>query len=263
MAKDRHEQRRKPRRGKAGEALNRRMREYQSVLDLFNATRATAISHEWQSAKALAVIANQIDNILDSEREISVMTPAQLRSLTAARAKALQTAAKMGGVLAAGESGQQNKPPPLPAGVVPQLGGDVAEMAVIVILMMAQDGEQDLNEEMMEAQAQMQAKQATRAELNQLSKGLAQLLQTVEIESDSADSLSSVAINGGYTALQNLQSATSMLQNILDSDNEISEMTSTQLQMLMDTRCKLLQTASDMEKSMADTDMAIVGNIKQ
>jgi hypothetical protein len=36
-------------------------------------------------------------------------------------------------------------------------------------------------------------------------------------------------------------------------------MTSTQLQMLMDTRSKLLQTASDIEKSMSDTAMAIVG----
>jgi len=51
--------------------------------------------------------------------------------------------------------------------------------------------------------------------------------------------------------------------NHLYSDNEISQMTSTQLQMLMDSRSKLLQTASNMEKSMSDTDMAIVGNIKQ
>jgi len=31
----------------------------------------------------------------------------------------------------------------------------------------------------------------------------------------------------------------------------------------MDTRTKLLQTASDIEKTKADTDSAIVGNIKQ
>jgi len=51
--------------------------------------------------------------------------------------------------------------------------------------------------------------------------------------------------------------------NNSDSDNEISEMSSMQLQMLMDARSKLLQTASDMEKSLSDTDMAIIGNIKQ
>ena len=42
-----------------------------------------------------------------------------------------------------------------------------------------------------------------------------------------------------------IQAAIQALQNALDSDNEISEMTSMQLQMLMDMRSKLLQTASD------------------
>lgn len=263
MAKDRHEHSRKSRRGKSGEALNRRIHEYQSVLDLFNATRATAISRDWQLAKALAVIANQIENILDSEREIKVMTPAQLRSLAGARAEALQTRTKMSAVLAAPESCQPNKPPPLPAGVVPQLGGNVGEMAVIIILMMGQDGDLDLNEKMIEVQAQIQAKLAIRAELNQLNQDLIQLLETIEFESDSAETLGLVAINGGYNVLENLQSAMSMLQNMLDSDNEISEMESMQLQMLMDSRSKLLEMASDMEKSMADTNLAIVGNIKQ
>jgi len=81
--------------------------------------------------------------------------------------------------------------------------------------------------------------------------------------------LLAIYILGEAGLLSNLGSTTntspvvSTLQNVLDSDNEISEMTSMQLQMLMDTRAKLLQTASDMEKSMSDTDMAIVGNIKQ
>ena len=52
-------------------------------------------------------------------------------------------------------------------------------------------------------------------------------------------------------------------QNQPDSDNEISETGSMELQMLMDTRSKLLQTASAIAKSMADTNEAIVGNIKQ
>ena len=61
----------------------------------------------------------------------------------------------------------------------------------------------------------------------------------------------------------NVATAVQTLQNDLDSDEEVSEMTSMRLQMLMDMRSKLLQTASDMEKSLSDTDMAIVGNIKQ
>ena len=59
------------------------------------------------------------------------------------------------------------------------------------------------------------------------------------------------------TALQN------ELQNSLDSDNEISEMRSMPLQMLMDQRSKLLQTASDLEKSVTDATNTVTQNIKQ
>jgi hypothetical protein len=69
--------------------------------------------------------------------------------------------------------------------------------------------------------------------------------------------------SGNPVSPNNISAAISSLQNTLGANNEISEMGSMQLQMLMDTRSKLLQTASDMEKSMSDTDMAIVGNIKQ
>jgi hypothetical protein len=49
------------------------------------------------------------------------------------------------------------------------LGSNAAELAVIIILMMIEDGDQDLNQKMAEAQAQMAAKQALRALLNALS----------------------------------------------------------------------------------------------
>jgi hypothetical protein len=70
--------------------------------------------------------------------------------------------------------------------------------------------------------------------------------------------LGGVSSNSGQ-----LTAAMQSLQNTFGSDQETSEMTSLQLQMLMDVRSKLLQTASDMEKSMSDTNMAIAGNIKQ
>jgi hypothetical protein len=56
--------------------------------------------------------------------------------------------------------------------------------------------------------------------------------------------------------------AVSTLQNDLDSDNEISEMTSMQLQMLMDTRSKLLQTLSNIMRTITETEEAIVQNLK-
>lgn len=52
----------------------------------------------------------------------------------------------------------------------PNLGGDVAAMAVLIILMMVQDGDQDLQEQMAAAEAQMAAKQALRDLLNQLNQ---------------------------------------------------------------------------------------------
>lgn len=234
--------------------LRRRLRQYQNVLGLFNAMRATAVAQERQSAKALAVVADQLDDILDGGREIRAMTTTQLRTLVDARAMASDIAAKIDAVLAAEGANGPNNPPPLPAGIVPQPGGDAAELAVIIILMMAQDGDQDLNEKMMQMQALMQAKLAIQAELNLLNEYLASLL---------VSSPPTLQNGASDITVQDIQSIVNSLQNTLDSDNEISEMTFMELQMLMDTRSKLLQTASDMEKAMSDTDMAIAGNIKQ
>jgi hypothetical protein len=47
------------------------------------------------------------------------------------------------------------------------------------------------------------------------------------------------------------------------SNAKLATQSQMELQMLMDARSKLLQTASDIEKSLNDTDMAIIGNIKQ
>jgi len=103
---------------------------------------------------------------------------------------------------------------------------DVAALSFLVILAMVQEGDSDLEQKTLQADAQP------------------------------------VACPPGTTAAD-VCTANLVLQNELDSENELSEMTSLQLQMLMDTRSKLLQTASDLEKSMSDTDMAILGNIKQ
>jgi hypothetical protein len=235
---------------KLRDLFRRRLRQYQGVLGLFNAVRATAVAQERQSGKAVAVIADQLEDVLNGGCKIGAMTTAQLQMLVEARARAANTAAKIDAILATEGASGQNKPPPLPAGIVPQRGGDAAELAVIVVLMMAQDRDQDLNEKMMQVQAQLQAKLAICAELNQLNADVASLLPLLQ------------NVGSDITA-QGIQSALNSLQNALDSDNEISEMTSMQLQMLMDARSRLLQTASDMEKSMSDTDMAIVGNIKQ
>jgi hypothetical protein len=145
------------------------------------------------------------------------------------------------------------QPGPEPKGIGLQVGGDVAEMAVIIIMMMVQDGDKDLNSEMAEAEAQMQAKQSLRALLNEMDQLQMQLI----------DRISRGEPDCGCITSRQLLNVISQLDDKLCSDDEASEMTSMQLQTLMDARSKLLQTASDMEKSMSDTEMAIVGNIKR
>lgn len=95
------------------------------------------------------------------------------------------------------------------------------------------EGDRDLPSQMLEIRALAAVKQATRRVINEAEN-----------------------ITGFLAAAQNT------LQNELDSDNAISTTTSMMLQMLMDVRSKLLQTASDIEKSLVDTDMAIAENMK-
>jgi hypothetical protein len=79
-----------------------------------------------------------------------------------------------------------------------------------------------------------------------------------------ADAMTQLAtISAQVTSAQRLGQMTTTLQQQLDAASDLSEQASVQLQMLMDQRSKLLQTASDIEKSVSDTDQAIVGNIKQ
>lgn len=73
--------------------------------------------------------------------------------------------------------------------------------------------------------------------------------------------LTSLNRTGAITTAQLHQTQTLLHYN-LDSENEIARWGGMQLQLLMDARAKLLLTLSDIEKSMSDTDTAIVGNIK-
>jgi len=167
----------------------------------------------------------------------------------------------------------------------------VDALAVIVILEMVQDNDQDLNAQMQNAQAMMQAKQQIRALLNELNQQIAQMQGPSEKGAGKSTGSSAPcvtafcrnlpaklsAINAATSRLrkptrlqmpatvntQQLNTIRSELQNTLDSENDLSDQDSTELQMLMDQRSKLLQTASDIEKSKSDADMAIVGNIKQ
>lgn len=84
----------------------------------------------------------------------------------------------------------------------PILGGDVAAMAVLIILMMVQDGDQDLQQQMAAAEAQMAAKQALRALLNQLNQIQASL---VSGSYSSAGYLSSVSYAAAVAQIPGLR----------------------------------------------------------
>jgi hypothetical protein len=178
--------------------------------------------------------------------------------------------------------------PPQPfAGLVD--GCDVAEMAVIVILMMVQDGDKDLQEQMLQAEAQMASAGVAApgdvcstpsgaicvCKLNQELvcdagptcaipvQASCQCISDVPIELNQGASCTTTSATStvGITS-QQLAMVIAQLQDKLDSDNEMSEQTSMRLQMLMDARSKLLQSASDIEKSISNADGAMVGNLK-
>ncbi len=159
--------------------------------------------------------------------------------------------------------------------------GDIAAIAVVVIMMMVQDSDSDLQQQMQNANAMMQAKQQIRSLLDQMNQDLAAGKASPRNEACTTAFCRSLPAKLAQIAAsssklphpihlrapanmtwQQLAALQSQTNQALDSANEISEMGSMRVQMLMDARTKLLQAASDMEKSMSDTDMAIVGNLK-
>lgn len=117
-----------------------------------------------------------------------------------------------------------------------QDGSNIAIAAVLIILLLVEDGDKALQAQMQNAYAMMQVKQALRNLLDQLDE-----IQ-LPVSGKSADLL-----------MWSLRSP--------DKD-EISELGSMALQMLM-IRSKLLQTASDIEKALSDMATQIIQNIKQ
>jgi hypothetical protein len=176
----------------------------------------------------------------------------------------------------------QNPSPDSEAGPGMPQDGDVAAMVVIVILQMVQDGDTDLQAQMEQAQAQMQAKQALGALIDSLNQAMATLQKSagpaaVCTSSPCRSLLSQLAaVNAAGANLarpirilppQNLTYAQfaalrAEATQALDGVDEVSAATSTEIQLLMDTRSKLLQMASAIAKTKSDTDMAIVANLK-
>jgi hypothetical protein len=174
-------------------------------------------------------------------------------------------------------------------GIQPGGNPDAAALALIVLVEAINNANQDLQQLMTAIQDQTAAKQALRNRINALNQQIAANGGQSEIGAQSSlgapiqfggtpsptqvptdgapiaigGSLVAPAQGGGAVSTSTVGTAVTTLQNDLDSENEMSEMTSMRLQMLMDVRSKLLQTASEIEKSISDTDVAILRNIKQ
>jgi hypothetical protein len=158
---------------------------------------------------------------------------------------------------------------------------DVDALVMMVMMDAAQDDDRDLQTQMQQMQAMTKAKEQMRALLNEMDPVMSSLAGSPRsnvCETAFCRSLPAklAAINAATANLphpsqlpapdkvtaEDVANAQAALQNDLDSDNDMSQMSEMQLQMLMDRRSKLLEAASNIEKSMSDTDTAIVSNLK-
>jgi hypothetical protein len=108
-------------------------------------------------------------------------------------------------------------------------GGDIEELCFVVLMEATNDQDQDLELIMAETKAQTNAKQGHRGVLTRGDEGIA----------------TNSAVGGR-----------------LDSQSELGETASLRLQMAMDRRSKLMETLSNLLKSISSTNQAILQNLK-
>jgi hypothetical protein len=120
----------------------------------------------------------------------------------------------------------------------------VAAAAMVVMMSSAASAQNDLQEIMNEVQAQTNAKQALRQEMQIMSAAIAGSAQS-----------------GPSLRLQNLQAALDAL-NAIASEDDQNEQTSQRLQMAMDRLSQFMQTLSSVMKDMSSTADAITQNLK-
>lgn len=148
----------------------------------------------------------------------------------------------------------------------------------MVLMQATQDNEDDLKTQMSSLHAIDQQKSAERKLLDDLNSELARGQRNLSCTSSVCCSLTGRVefINQANTNLghpsrfqaspdmsyQQLESLQLQLSHNLQTVNELSDMTSMQLQMTMDRRSKFIQTLSNIEKKLSDTSSAIVQNMK-
>jgi hypothetical protein len=159
--------------------------------------------------------------------------------------------------------------------------GDINALVAIVMMQTLNDSEKDLQNMMSQMQAINNAKQKLRDLLSQTqleiksnqtldAKAMCQtaLCKTLpstlgEISNATANLQKPVRISTpGKLTYADLRTLPAQIQNSLDSLNDIGQAQQMKLQMLMDQRSKLIETMSNLMKSISDTNSTIIQNIK-
>jgi hypothetical protein len=159
--------------------------------------------------------------------------------------------------------------------------GDINALVAIVMMQTLTDSEKDLQNMMSQMQAITTAKQKLRDLLSQT-----QLEIKSNETTDAKDTCQTALCKSLPSAVGEISSATANLQkpvrilvpakptfadlrtlpaqfqSNLDSLNDISQAQQMKIQMLMDQRAKLIETMSNLMKTMGDTNSAIIQNIK-
>jgi hypothetical protein len=160
-------------------------------------------------------------------------------------------------------------------------GSDIDALVLMVLMEATSDQEQDLQATMAQVQAQTAAKQQMRVLMQELQQQMAlmgsqgpntlchtpicttleQQVSAVATTARQAGRPLRAALSEPLTYVH-LSAFESGLGSDLAGMNEMSEMSSTQLQMAMDRRSKFIDTLSNVLKKIGDTDDAVVQNLK-
>jgi len=175
----------------------------------------------------------------------------------------------------------RNRFPALAAGGGSMYAGDIDSLVMLVMMQSANDAEKDLQDAMAQMQAVNNAKQQMRNLLSQtkleiesnttqvdktpcqtaLCKSIPATLGEISNATANLQKPVRIAVPAKLT-FADLRTLPTQLQSNLDNMNEMSEMTSMRLQMLMDRRSKLIEALSNIMKKIDDTNSSILQNIK-
>lgn len=159
--------------------------------------------------------------------------------------------------------------------------GDIEALAFIVLMQATNDMGQDLKTIMAEVKAMTAAKQKLRDRLNKVNHDVARnagkkptepcvppacggyLVTMREVAAAQSGARAQTTLTAREPAnLLQMRALADDLKSQLDSMNEMSEMTSLRLQMMMDRRSKFISTPSNIMRKISSTQDTLIQNLK-